>query len=92
MHMADFLSEHNLLFKLMDHFSDLLPKLCPDSKIAVQFKCKCEEAKDVSFSVIIDETTDVSTHKELAIVTRVFSGKSVECVLYRLVEVSSCDA
>ena len=95
----------------MDYFSDLLLKLCPDSKIAVQFKCKRTKSKCIvqnslaphfhkelvkklrtsHFSFIIDETTDVSTHKELTIVTRVFSGKSVECVLYRLVEVSSCD-
>ena len=44
------------------------------------------------FSVIINETTDVSTCKELAIVTRVFGGRSIECILYRLVEVYSCDA
>lgn len=31
--MAGFLSEHNLSFNLMDHFSDLLSKLCPDSKV-----------------------------------------------------------
>lgn len=111
MHMTGFLSEHNLSFKLMDHFSDLLLKLCPYSKIAVQFKCKRTKSKCIVqnslgphfheelvkklrtsyFSVIIDETTDVSTRKELAIITKVFSGKSVECVLCRLVEVSSCD-
>ena len=30
MRMAGFISEHNLSFNIMDHFSDLLPKLCPD--------------------------------------------------------------
>ena len=32
--LAAFISEHNLSFHIMDHFSDLLPKLCLDSKIA----------------------------------------------------------
>ena len=40
MRMAAFLSEHNLSFNLMDHFSDLISKMCPDSKIAGQFKSK----------------------------------------------------
>ena len=38
--IAGFLCEHNLSFNIMDHFSDLLPKLCPDSKIAAQFQSK----------------------------------------------------
>ena len=56
MRMAGFLSEHNLSFNLMDHFSDLLPKLCPDSKIAAQFKSNvqnkvhCQECIITSFS------------------------------------------
>lgn len=85
--MAAFISEHNLSFNLMDHFSDLLSKLCPDSKIAAQFRSKRTKTRCIvrnalapyfheelvkklqafPFSFIIDETTDVSTHKELAI-------------------------
>ena len=38
--LAAFISEHNLSFSIMDHFSDLLPKLCPDSRIAASVKCK----------------------------------------------------
>ena len=84
MRMAGFISEHNLSFNIMDHFSDLLPKLCPDSKIANNFKSKRTKSKCIvrnalapyfheqlvqrlqtsHFSVIIDETTDVSTAKE----------------------------
>ena len=43
MRMAGFISEHNLSFNIMNHFSNLLPKLCPDSKIATNFntKSKC---------------------------------------------------
>ena len=111
--MAGFLSEHNLSFNLMDHFSDLLSKLCPDSKIATQFKSKRTKTKCIvknalapyfhqelvqklrgsHFSLIIDETTDVSSHKELAVVTRQYDGsKTVKCSLYDLLEVTHCDA
>ena len=80
MHMAGFISEQNLSFNIMDHFSDLLPKLCPDSKIAhfksKRMKSKCiQNAKvadvTLNFSVIIDDTTNVSTVKELVVVSRV---------------------
>ena len=42
------------------------------------------------FSVIIDETTDVSTAKELAVVTRVYDGESMNtnCPLYDLLEIA----
>jgi len=101
LHMAAFLAEHDLSFNLMDHMSDLLPILCPDSRIAGQFKCKrtkmtciiknalaphfhkmlVEKLKDSFFSIIIDETTDVSTCKQLAIITRVYNNetKTVQC-------------
>ena len=45
MHIAGFINEHNLSFNIMDHFSDLLPKLCTDSKIASHFKSKCTKTK-----------------------------------------------
>ena len=45
MRMAGFISEHHLSFNVMDHFSDLLPKLCPDSKIAAHFESKCTKTK-----------------------------------------------
>ena len=112
--MAAFISEHNLSFNIMDHFSELLPKLCPDSKIAAQFKSKrtktkcivrnalapciheelVEKLKTKHFSVIIDETTDVSTAKELAVVARLYDNDTmqVDCPLYDLVELAQCDA
>ena len=95
----------------MDHFSDLLSKLCPDSKIAIDVRCKRTKTKCIitnalsphfhnklvcsfkksSFSLIIDETTDVSTKKELALVTRQYSQelRKVTCSLYELVEMTS---
>ena len=114
MRMAGFISEHNLSFNIMDHFTDLLPKLCPDSKIATQFKSKRTKTKCIvrnalaphfhqqlvlslqstQFSVIIDETTDISTCKELAVVTRLYDKEtmSTKCCFYDLLEVSQGDA
>ena len=43
--MAGFISEHNLSFEFIDHFSNLLSKLCPDSKIAAHFKSKRTKSK-----------------------------------------------
>ena len=98
----------------MDHFSDLFPKLCPDSKIAISFKSKRTKSKCIvrnvlapyfheelvqrlqtsHFSVIIDETSDVSTAKELAVVTRVYNSESMntDCLLYDLLEIARGDA
>ena len=112
--MAGFLCEHNLSFNIMDHFSDLLPELCPDSKIAAQFQSKRTKTSSIvkntlspyfheqhvdclqkrHFSVIIDETTDVSSCKELAIVTRHYDKESfsIRCRLYDLVEEPQSDA
>lgn len=114
MRMAGFISEYNLSFSIMNHFSDLLPKLCPDSKIAAHFKFKHTKSKCIvwnafashynlelvqklqtsHFSVIIDETTDVSTAKELAAVTRVYNSESMntDCPLYDLLEIAHGDA
>ena len=112
--ITGFLSEHNLSFNIMDHFTDLLPKLCPDSKIQTQFKSKRTKTKCIvrnalapyfhqelvlslqstQFSVIIDETTDISTCKELAVVTRLYDKgtMSTKCCFYDLLEVSQGDA
>ena len=112
--LAAFLSEHNISFNVMDHLSDLLPKLFPDSNIANAIKCKRTKTKCIirnalaphfhqelvnklcqkPFSLIIDETTDISTHKELALVTRQYDEQSmtVKCSLYELVEVTGGSA
>ena len=112
--LAAFIAEHNLSFHIMDHFNDLLPKLCPDSKIASEVRCKRTKTKSVvtnvmaphfhsnlvhslkkaPFSLIIDETTDISTKKELALVTRQYNKErgSVSCSLYELIEQTAGDA
>ena len=114
MRMASFISEHNFSFNIMDHFSDLLPKLCPDSEIATILNANVPKQKSIvnsalsphfheehvrclqntHFSVIIDETTDVSTCKELAIVTRHFDKQSskVQSQLYDLLDLPQADA
>ena len=43
--LGAFLSEHDLSFNLMDHLSDLLPILCPDSQVAAHIKCKRTKMK-----------------------------------------------
>ena len=98
--MAVFVAEHNLSFNIMDHFSDLLPKLCPDSPTALHFKSKrtktkciiknacapyfhnllIEQTKNTYFSLIIDEITDVSTTKELALVCRLYNKEKKRVV------------
>lgn len=112
--LAAFISEHNISFRVMDHLSDLLPKLCPDSKIAANVRCKRTKTKSIitnamaphfhsnlvsklksnHFSLIIDETTDISTKKELALVIRQYDikEKAVKCCLYELVELAEGNA
>ena len=90
--MAIFITEHNIPFNVMYHFTKLLPRLCPDLPTALRFKSKRTKTKCIVtnacapyfhdvlkaklkagyFSLIIDETTDVSTTKELAIVCRYY--------------------
>ena len=112
--LAAFLCEHNISFNVMDHLSELLPQIFPDSKIATSIKCKRTKSKCIvtnalapqfhqklvselqkgPFSLIIDETTDVSTCKELALVTRQYDSQSmtVKCSLYELIEVTGSSA
>ena len=42
--MANFLIEHNLPFSVMDHFSDLVKRMFPDSTIAASFACQRTKA------------------------------------------------
>ena len=44
--LATFIAEHNLSFHIMDHFSDF-PKLCSDSKIVSEVRCKRTKTKSV---------------------------------------------
>lgn len=39
LHLAAFVSEHNLSFNVMEHLPDLIRTICPDSEIAKKIKC-----------------------------------------------------
>ena len=112
--VASFLVEHNLPFNLMDHLSDLVTDVFPDSKIASRFKCKHTKARsvvkhvladpcreeviktltDTKFSMIIDESTDISAKKQLAVVVRYFCEVtcSIRSQFLKLIEVTHSDA
>lgn len=54
----------------------------------------CISLQSTQLSVIINETTDISTCKKLAVVTRLYDKEtmSIKCCLYDLLEVSQGDA
>jgi hypothetical protein len=95
--LATFVAEHNLPFAVMDHLSDLVKELFPDSTIASKIKCKhtktrcivknvlarrfktsvIETLQKTKFSIIIDETTDIATKKQLALIVRYYSEQDL---------------
>lgn len=50
--MIMFLTEHNLPFLLLDHFTKLLPSHCPDSQIAKRIKCRRKKGTHLCTQVI----------------------------------------
>ncbi|XP_046972275.1 zinc finger protein 862 [Vanessa cardui] len=90
--LAAFVAEHNISSNTMNHLTDLIPQLCPDSKIAKCLKLKRTKVQAVinncigatekqslikdlqvqKFSILIDESTDISVIKTVAIVVRYF--------------------
>lgn len=93
--LAAFVAEHRISSNTMDHLTDLLPQLCPDSKIAKGIKLKRTKVQAVinncigasekqslindlkvqKFSILIDESTDISVTKTVAVVVRYFDSK-----------------
>lgn len=98
--LTGFLVEHNLAFKTVDHLTEMLKEIFPDSKIAQQISLKRTKATAIAtavigetekeelasklrknkFSVISDESTDVSTQKSSCVVVRLYDDKSKQIV------------
>ncbi|XP_026332324.1 uncharacterized protein LOC113239503 [Hyposmocoma kahamanoa] len=92
--LAAFVAEHRISSNTMNHLTDLLPQLCPDSKIAKNIKLKRTKVQAVinncigasekqslikdltiqKFSILIDESTDISVIKTVAVVVRYFDS------------------
>ena len=53
--MAAFVVEHHLPFQAMDHLSDIVTDIFPDSAIARKFKCKHTKARSIVKHVLADE-------------------------------------
>lgn len=76
------LVEHNFGFAAIDHLPKAIEIICPDSNIAPKLKCARTKATGIiNNSVIIDETTDVSVSKCLAVRVRYFceERKRITC-------------
>lgn len=91
--VAAFAVEHHLSYNIMNHVSELLPAIFPDSEIAkgnaskrtkcsavidnvlgANFKKELQEKIEGSkfFSLIVDESTDISTKSVMAVVVKYF--------------------
>lgn len=111
--MCGFFAEHNISFRVMDHFSALLPNIFPDSEIARKLSIKRTKTKNIitnviakshksdlvnylkttKFSILVDESTDISTYKTACIVVRFYCQESrkIETFLWEMVNVFSED-
>ena len=112
--LAGFLAEHSLPFQLMDHLSELLSSVCPDSNIAANIKRKRSKItciiKNVlgpyfhngvstflqknPYSLLVDESTDVASMKQLCVVVRYFDDalNKVSARFFSLIDIPIADA
>ncbi|XP_026465882.1 uncharacterized protein LOC113369316 [Ctenocephalides felis] len=88
--VACFIAEHNLGFNVASHLTNLVKSVCPDSKIVehlsmsrtkarsvivnVTEKTSEEKLRENEFALLVDESTDKSAIKHLALITRIVNA------------------
>ena len=59
--MTNFIVEHNLPISVADHMSDLIKRMCPDSKIAKQYQCKRTKTTHIVHAMADDIISSISS-------------------------------
>ena len=59
--MTNFIVEHNLPISVADHMSDLIKRMCPDSKIAKQYQCKRTKTTHIVHAMAEDVISSISS-------------------------------
>lgn len=72
LHLAAFITEHNLSYNLMEHLPELLRKVCPDSDIAKKIKCSRTKCSCIVKNVIgkrnEEEICEILSHTKFSII------------------------
>ncbi|XP_072397957.1 zinc finger protein 862-like [Diabrotica undecimpunctata] len=72
LHIAAFITEHNLSYNLMEHLPELIKKVCPDSDMAKQIKCgrtKCSSlVKNVIGKRSEQEICEILNHAKFSLI------------------------
>lgn len=88
--LCGFMVEHNISFNVMNHLTDVVKDIFPDSEVAKNVQLKATKSKSIvknvlgesekevlsnklkntNFSILIDESTDVSAVQTMCIVVR----------------------
>ncbi|CAH1099853.1 unnamed protein product [Psylliodes chrysocephalus] len=99
--ISAFFAEHNIAFQNVDHLIDVLKNKIPDSKIVKDValhrtKVETEEItqflKNQRFSILLDESTDISEKKLLCLLVRYINKEFKICTtLLELIELDAKD-
>lgn len=57
LHLTNFIVQHNLPLSVSDHLCELLPKVCPDNKIATKIKCRRTKTTQIVKKCLAPEAT-----------------------------------
>lgn len=74
----------------MDHLPKLIASTCKDSESLKMLTTKIESS--MAYSLILDETTDVSTSKSLAVVIRFFDENCIKDHFFGLLQMQNSSA